>query len=411
MAPEADAALMHGTAAFDLQGMFDNGDVRGDGSKYEADRRLFAIGYWPRRVFSATVDQFLGFLQHGYGPMCMMPLLADSVIVVDEVHSFDRHMFTALKEFLKNFDVPVLCMTATLPRDRREDLEACGLKVYEEKPGELKTIANAPRYTLNRLGSWADAVGPVNQALADGRRVLWVTNTVRWCHKITASFAGSYAHLRTADDTRVYCYHSRYRLKDRVDRHNEIVEALKVGRPPSLGLTTQVCEMSLDLDVDLLVTEECPVTSLIERMGRCNRDRDPRPLTESGRVLVYKPDAPAPYDPNTDLKGLDEFLGTTAGKQLSQMDLETTLNNLVEVPPWLGDNVIMFLTSGPYAVGPKADDDDATTFREGNDFNRPCVLPTDVGAVRWRVPRRVCGREGPAGIHRPGAEAFGRLPR
>jgi hypothetical protein len=39
----------------------------------------------------------------------------------------------------------------------------------------------------------------------------------------------------------------------------------------------------------------------------------------------------------------------------------------------------MFLKSGPYAVGPKADDEDATTFREGSEFNRPCVLPDEVG--------------------------------
>ena len=27
---------------------------------------------------------------------------------------------------------------------------------------------------------------------------------------------------------------------------------------------------------------------------------------------------------------------------------------------------------------PKSDDEDANTFREGNDFNRPCVLPDQV---------------------------------
>ena len=99
-------------------------------------------------------------------------VLADSIIVIDEVHSFDRRMFTALKEFLKNFCVPVLCMTATLPRDRREDLEACGLKVYEDKPGKLEIMADSPRYTLGRVGSRLDAVGTVYEALAEGKRVL-----------------------------------------------------------------------------------------------------------------------------------------------------------------------------------------------------------------------------------------------
>jgi len=41
---------------------------------------------------------------------------ADSVLVIDEVHSFDRSMFSGLKRlFFKTFRVPVLCLTATLP--------------------------------------------------------------------------------------------------------------------------------------------------------------------------------------------------------------------------------------------------------------------------------------------------------
>lgn len=385
-APEADAALMHGNAAFDLHGMFDNGDARGDGSKYEADRRLFSLGYWPKRVFSATVDQFLAFLQHGYGPICMLPVLADSVIVIDEVHSFDRNMFSALKAFLENFDVPVLCMTATLPQDRRAELETW-LKVYEDKPstpGE-RTSADVPRYTLARIDSWEPAVDAVNKALNDGKRVLWVANTVRRCHEITAKFAARYSDLSTANGKPVYCYHSRFKLNDRIKRHDKIVNELKFGRPAALGVTTQVCEMSLDLDVDLLVTEGCPVTSLIQRMGRCNRRQEARPLTESGQVLVY-PAGPTPYEAN-DLKGLDEFLDKTAGRELCQTDLETTLYGLSEIPDWYGDVPAMFLKSGPYASSPKADDEDAVTFREGNDFNRPCVLPGEVGTYLDAEPK------------------------
>ena len=124
-APEADATLMHGNADFDLDRMFENPPDPNDPrrqNEYEVDRRLFALAFWTRRVFSATVDQFLSFLQYSYGPMCLLPILADSVIVIDEVHSFDKSMFTTLKEFLKNFKVPVLCMTATLQKARIDAL-------------------------------------------------------------------------------------------------------------------------------------------------------------------------------------------------------------------------------------------------------------------------------------------------
>ena len=77
-------------------------------------------------------------MQYGYGAICMLPVLADSVIVIDEVHSFDPGMFSALKRFLQFFDVPVLCMTATLHQTAANNCEHdCGLEVYDDKPGEL----------------------------------------------------------------------------------------------------------------------------------------------------------------------------------------------------------------------------------------------------------------------------------
>ncbi|HVA51264.1 MAG TPA: CRISPR-associated helicase Cas3' [Pirellulales bacterium] len=381
-APEADAALMHGTAEFDLRDMFDNEQDSRHGLSYEADRRLYALGFWEKRAFSATVDQFLAFLQYGYGPVCMLPVLADSIIVIDEVHSFDQKMFSALKAFLNNFNVPVLCMTATLPPDRRDQLEksqeagGCGLTVFAEKRGELETIAGMPRYRLTRAASRNAAEERAREALRSGRRVLWVVNTVARCHEIVERFAANFdpasknTHLTMADGTPVYCYHSRFKLSDRVKRHNNVVDNLKATGGAGIGITTQVCEMSLDLDVDLLITEECPVTSLIQRMGRANRERDARPLSKSGEVIVYKPADQNPYS-REDLTGLEEFLALVADTELSQAALEEALSK-VPSPPWGGDKLSMFLESGPFAV---AGDED---FRDSEEHNRQCVLPDDV---------------------------------
>lgn len=380
-APEAEAALMHGTSGFDLDGMFDNGDDPRRENKYEAERKLFALGYWGRRAFSATVDQFLAFLQYGYGPVCMLPVLADSVVVIDEVHSFDNKMFAALKAFLTEFDVPVLCMTATLPTNRRDDLTksitegGCGLKAYPdgELPPELREVAQRKRYRLRQVASREDAERAVRDALKANKRVLWVVNQVKRAHAVVARFVKELptdTTLKTADNIPVYCYHSRFRLSDRVARHKALMKALKDELGPALGVTTQVCEMSLDIDVDLLVTEDCPVTALVQRMGRCNRAQTPQPLGEAGDVLVYRPKEIAPYCEG-DLTGLTAFLDAVNGKDLSQDDLEQAMRN-VDSPPSLGDPLCSFLASGPYAVGGEED------FRNSEEFNRQCVLPNDI---------------------------------
>jgi CRISPR-associated endonuclease/helicase Cas3 len=180
-----DAALLHGTAAYDLDAMFENpGDPR-HGGDYHVQERLFALAYWPKRVFSATVDSFLAFMQNQYASLCLLPVLADSVVVVDEIHSFDRSMFTALERFLKFFHIPVLCMTASLPPDRLEILrDGCGLDVFpqtHEAFEDLKKQSEAPRYRVST--SVEERVIELVRQAAGNKKVLWVVNTVSRCQE------------------------------------------------------------------------------------------------------------------------------------------------------------------------------------------------------------------------------------
>jgi CRISPR-associated endonuclease/helicase Cas3 len=379
-APEADAALVHGTAEFDLRGMFETPEGPGDArhaKRFETEGRLFALGAWTRRVFSATADQFLAFLQYAYGPVCQLPLLADAVVVVDEVHSFDDGMFSALKDFLRHFRVPVLCMTATLPEARRRQLLDCGLvEPPGGRPEDLRAVAGAPRYRVRRVAP-PDAGRRVADAVRDGRRVLWVVNQVKRAQR----YAQSMGDLLHRDDAPVYCYHSRFRLTDRRDRHQEVVRAFQGGGGAALAVTTQVCEMSLDLDADLLVTEEAPVTALIQRMGRCNRAATPRDT--AGDILVCPPEPPEdtrPYDREA-LAGVEGFLAEVAGPdRVSQERLEEALQRhgprAARPDRWCS-----FLESGAYALGGEE------TFRDIEEFTVPAVLGRDVEAF-LRADRR-----------------------
>jgi len=373
-APEADAALAHGAAEYDLQGIFSNPKDLDDprrGKRFETEQRLFALRFWSRRVFSATVDQFLAFMQYAYGPMCLLPLLADSVVVVDEAHSFDRGMYSALKDFLKQFDVPVLCMTATLPRPRRAELaQECGLRVYDGRPAELHTIATAARYRVHR-SEFDEVSNRVREALGAGRRVLWVVNQVKRAQAIALAMTASVNadSWSVLPNVRLYCYHSRFRLKDRRDRHQDVVNAFRRDAPPALAITTQVCEMSLDMDADLLVTEIAPVTAVIQRMGRCNRTPEPR--RNSGDVLMYEPDDRQPYKP-ADLQQVHDFLQHLSNlPSVNQADLEQALEHFGPTTPDVPKDS-RFLESGPYAL---AGDE---SFRDLEEFTVPAILDCDV---------------------------------
>ena len=382
-APESDASLLHGTAKYDLRhelrGIRCNPD---DSAKnYETDDRMAKLGYWNKRVFSSTVHQFLAFMQQDYGSICLLPLLTDSVVVVDEIHSFDSKMFSALVSFLSEFDLPVLCMTASLTRRRRAKLEKADLEIYPQDRQNFTTLnhsAEMPRYRVeliapetngeatneNASAIFDEAYRIAVKSLSGGKRVLWVVNQVSRCQGIAQKLFGEFPE--------VICYHSRFRYKDRSRRHADAIKAFKhsenVQPGPALAVTTQVCEMSLDLDADVLISELAPIPSLIQRMGRCNRQKN---SSHVGRVVIYKPADAKPYL-DDDLKIAWEFSKELADKdEVSQSQLENLLEKFSPRIPADGAGWEAFIENLFWSQG-------GGSFMDENGWNVSSVLTGDL---------------------------------
>lgn len=363
-APEDEAMLDHGTAGYELEAMQENPSDALKGKTLglsEAEERLYALGLWGRRYFSATVDQFLGFMEHQYNSMCKLPMLADCALIVDEVHSFDRRMFSTLVAFLKKFDLPVLCMTATLPPHRQRELETAGLKLYRaDNDAELKKQEEHPRYRLQPVADENEAFAKAVAAYREGKRVLWVVNTVARCQ----SLANRLASELKAD---VLSYHSRFKLAHRQAVHKKTVAAFQQEDAPAIAVTTQVCEMSLDLDADVLLTEIAPVPSMVQRFGRANRH-----LKREFAVLhIYKPESEKPYFKD-EIEMADRFLNAIGARDVSQAELATLLETHSIAEP-AGDDSASFLDSGYFATRGE--------FRDIDEFAFPCILDDEVETV------------------------------
>lgn len=371
-APEAEASLLHGTSKYELQAIAENPNDATEGKNYETQERLFALGFWGKRYFSATVDQFLSFLEHSYSSLCLLPVLVDSAVIIDEVHSFDQQMFKNLVAFLEHFDLPVLCMTATLQKSRREQLEKIGLRVYpnqteQKELADLERLEIHPRYNLEFAENEQAALDIAIKEYKKGKRVLWVVNTVQRCQNVAKQ-------LKQKLDVKPLVYHSRFRLMDRKNRHEETIKAFKQIAKAEIAITTQVCEMSLDLDADVLITEFAPITSLVQRFGRANRH-----LTKGedfrARLVVYKPEGDKPYT-NDDITLAETFLCDLGSKDISQRFLAEKLesHSKLERP---ADGSARFLESGYYAT--------RGNFRDIDDFTNPCILSGDLTEVKKRI--------------------------
>ena len=377
--PEAEASLLTGTAKYELESMADNPTESTKDKDFTTDERLYSLSFWGKRFFSATVDQFLSFLTHNYGGICLLPVLADSVVVIDEIHSFSKGMFDNLVSFLEHFDIPVLCMTATLPLTRKQDLTeklekrlGLGLQVFPTQDrSELKELEEAEtklRYQIQAV-NFDTAYQEAIQSYQEEKRVLWVVNTVNRCRKIATK-------LEDELNVEVLSYHSRFKLKDRQQRHIETVNAfaLKQGEiKPAIAVTTQVCEMSLDLDADVLITEVAPISSLVQRFGRSNRHG----LIKQSQVLVYEPSDILPYT-KEEMEKTREFLanviGTTSQKILAE--------KLEEYSPQerFADGSSSFVTSGYWAT--------AQPFRDIDNYSINAVLDGDLDEIQKLLDKR-----------------------
>jgi CRISPR-associated endonuclease/helicase Cas3 len=206
-------------------------------------------------------------------------------------------------------------MTASLQQSRLEMLRrvatGLGQQLIEiEGPRELEQLK---RYQLKQ--SDPDAVwSRVGETIKGDGRVLWVANTVD-----RAVQFGREAKDRGLDP--VFLYHSRFRYIDRVAKHKAVIDAFNPQKPgPALAITTQVCEVSLNISAHFMVTDLAPVSALIQRLGRLNRYAQPDVPTQRALALVLEPESRGPYD-SAELETARSWLVRLGEGPLSQADL------------------------------------------------------------------------------------------
>lgn len=323
------ARLAHSRASVDLdtmattaaqeEGIGKREQAAVDAAKAERDK-LEAIALWSTPLIVSTVDTVLGLLANARRPICALPAILQAGIVFDEIHAFDDRLFGHLLVFLRNFPgLPVLLMTASLPQARLDALRMT-------RP-DLAVIAGPrDREELERYElctGVSDDVWPlVTETLSksDNNKVLWVRNTVDRANRVYEQAT------KRCRDVNVDVYHSRFRYEDRSKRHRRVIDRFGDSDQAALLVTTQVAEMSLDLSADLLITDEAPISALIQRMGRLNRRATPENQMPPKLAIVCDlpegEDARLPYEQD-DLDDSRRWVKalTRLGRPLSQKDL------------------------------------------------------------------------------------------
>lgn len=121
--------------------------------------------------------------------------------------------------------------------------------------------------TVRRLedGELGDLPAVVIAKHRPGTRTIAFINTVDRASTLATG-------IRKADPSvPVVLVHSRFRPGDRANVVAEATADVDPGGPGVIVVTTQVLEAGVDVSSSTLITEVAPWSSLVQRMGRCNR--------------------------------------------------------------------------------------------------------------------------------------------
>lgn len=227
----------------------------------------------------STIDQLMKFPLFYKGFETELATLAYSKVIIDEIQSYDPHIVAIVLRALKiihDMGGKWLIMTATMPQIFHEGLARLGLldDSVEEAMYLLSDDTEAHtemprRHRIQLLDDHMTSSAVVSAIVKKGAtsKVLVVVNTV-------ATAIALYEQLRESieDDTPCDLVHSRFMQRHRKEKEQTIFAFGQLdNHATGIWISTQIVEVSLDIDFDYLFTECSTADSLFQRFGRCNR--------------------------------------------------------------------------------------------------------------------------------------------
>lgn len=226
-----------------------------------------------------TVDQLFYFVFKSLGTEKYAATLKYSKIIIDEIQSYTPDIISFLIFGLKvinDLGGKFCIMTATLPPIVKYFLEETigkeNIKIAE-KPFYKKD--NEENIIIRHKIKYEEKDFEYNEILekAKNNKVLIICNTVRRSQDV-------YIKLKEKNkqNTEINLLHSRFIFRDRKLKEEKIQEFAstkeeKRNNDAGIWISTQIVEASLDIDFDILYTDMCSADSLLQRMGRCYRNR------------------------------------------------------------------------------------------------------------------------------------------
>lgn len=263
-----NVAVVHSSALYMRKEAGESGYEYKD---YLQDKTFF------KAVSVCTIDQVLttGF-NLGYWELKTFHMI-NAKIIIDEIHLYTPYtlgLTIASILYLKDeYSASFYIMSATMPAKLLRLLStALGYDNFQRI--EDKELLNCSYNFFEVREKSVDGLDEeIVHEITNGKKVMIVVNTVAEAIRLYEKYKKH----------RPVCYHSKFINKDKRKKEDIIFENEKKEEGVLL-IATQIVEVSLDIDYDILFTENAPIDSVIQRAGRINRSGK----KDGSKVIVYR---------------------------------------------------------------------------------------------------------------------------
>ena len=231
---------------------------------------------WSIPLNITTMDQLFDFVFKYQGYELKLSTLAYSKIVVDEIQMYDPQLLAYLiygLERIYQLGGKIAIITATLPPFIQDLLcKKIGFESKKEFYNEesIRHHIKVKEEAINIKDIYEKY--KENKKLGRSNKLLVICNTVRKAREVYTEL------VELLGQEEVQALHSRFTRYDRRQLEDEIKafgrtynEHGRIDYNEGIWVSTSLVEASLDIDFDCLFTELQELSSLFQRLGRCNR--------------------------------------------------------------------------------------------------------------------------------------------
>ena len=236
-------------------------------------REYFETESFNRKLIITTTQRLL-YIIYSNSVSDKIKLLSfkNSILVLDEVQTIPKfllpNLITILKLMAETMNSQIILVSATVPNQIKNTVNTINYPFDLKRDYLLQTIKNI---------HFKDPFDMAKEArtFSDRQRILIITNTRRKALTLFESVA------KTRNDVTYISAGIRKRTR------REMIAALR-GRDPAIVISTQVMEAGVDISFDRLYREVGPLDSIVQAMGRLNREAE---TSDPATMIVFRLDS------------------------------------------------------------------------------------------------------------------------